>query len=91
MNTQAPRICPGYQTGTYNITLFDDKDLVFDQFGPTKYTQENSNGQVLIVRGAWSGIELGNQYEVEVTVESVGVFRSKRKNFSKCVMTNDCY
>ena len=81
--TQAPRICAGYQRGTYNITIYDDNGVIFDHFGPTKYTQENSRERILIVKGLRSGLTLGSQYEVEVTVESLGIFRSQRKNFSK--------
>ena len=76
-------MCAGYQTGTYSITMYGNNGAVVDHFGPIKYTQENNSEQMLIVKGLRPDLILGSQYEVEVTVESLGIFRSQRKNFSK--------
>ena len=76
-------MCAGYQTGTYSITMYGNNGAVVDHFGPIKYTQENNSEQMLIVKGLRPDLILGSQYEVEVTVESLGIFRSRRKNFSK--------
>ena len=83
---QAPRICVGYQSGTYNITIYDDQHVIVDQFGPKKYTQKNSSEQLLVVKGLRSDFVIGRQYEVQVTVESLGIFHSRRKHFSKLDM-----
>lgn len=83
MLTQAPAICAGYQTGTYNLTIFDNSSVVVDHFGPMKYTQENNSERTLVVKVLRSSLMPGSQYEVEVTVESLGIFRSQRKSVSK--------
>ena len=48
-----------------------------------KYTQQNGSERVLVVKGLEVDLIPGRQYEVEVSVESLGIFRSRRKNFSK--------
>lgn len=48
-----------------------------------KYTQQNSSERVLVVKGLKADLIPGMQYEVEVTVESLGILRSRRKTFSK--------
>ena len=82
-NAQGPKICAGYQTGTYNITIYDNDGSVVYHFGPMKYTQQNNSERVLVVKGLKADLMPGSQYEVEVTVESLGMLRSRRKNFSK--------
>jgi hypothetical protein len=76
-------ICTGYQTGTYNMSIYDSDGAIVDHFGPMKYTQQNNSERVLVFKRLRSGLMLGNQYEVDVTVESLGMVRSRRKNFSK--------
>lgn len=80
---QAPTICPGYQTGFYNITVYDGYGNVVKIFSQTEYTQETEEEPVLIVKGVRSGLILNEQYIVAVTVESLGVYHHQRKNFSK--------
>lgn len=83
---QAPRICAGYQSATYNITICNNQHVIVDQFGPTKYTQQNSSERIFITKELKSGLEIGKQYEVQVTVESLGVLRCCKKLFSKLKM-----
>lgn len=80
---QAPSICPGYQTGFYNITIYDDHGNVVEIFGQTEYIQEREEEPVLIVKGVRSGLILNQQYTLAITVESLGVYRHQRKTFSK--------
>ena len=72
--------------GIYNITIYDTDGAVVNHFGPIKYTQQNNSERLLVVKGLKSGLIFGSQYEVEVTVESLGMLRSRRKNFSKLEM-----
>ena len=80
---QAPRVCPGYQTGSYNITIYDSYGNVVKIFSQTDYTQVREEEPVLIVKGVRSGLSLNQQYILAVTVESLGVHHHQRKNFSK--------
>ena len=83
---QAPSICPGYQTGIYNITVYDDAySAAIIDFGPTKYTQESEEEHALIVKEVKSGMSLGGLYIVEVSVESFNSYCLKRKTISKFI------
>ena len=83
---QAPTICPGYQTGSYNITIYGGYGNVVKIFTQTEYTQETEEKPVLIVKGVRSGLILNEQYTIAVTVESLGVYHHQRKNFSKMLV-----
>ena len=48
-----------------------------------KYMQQNNSERVLVIKGLKADLIPERQYEVEVTVESLGILRSRRKNFSK--------
>lgn len=75
-------MCPRYQVGIYNITIYDDiNHNIIHHFVPTEYTQKNIQEQELIVRGVKSGLIVGGHYIVEVMVESGGVIRSQNKTF----------
>ena len=39
MSRQAQMMCPGYQSGTYNITIYGSMDQVVNRIGPKLYTQ----------------------------------------------------
>ena len=77
---QVPRICPYYQTGYYNITIYDImNDSIILHVGPMEYSQINKSKQTLEF-----GTELDSDkyYTVEVIAESIGVVQVKRKNIS---------
>ena len=82
--SQAPRICPGYQTGTYNISIYTSNDeSIVHQFGPIEYSQEHGNEQKLVVKEVRNGFILGENYGINVTAESIGVFRFRTTSFGK--------
>ena len=85
---QAPRVCPGYQIGSYNISIYatntlDNSSSLIYHFGPADYTQVNVDERTLLAHELRSGINQGSHYEVEVTVESYSMIRSRRKSFCK--------
>ena len=82
---QAPNICPGYQTGTINISIYDsdNNDNLVHRFGLTEYTQQNLDEPKLIIEELRSELIQGRHYKVEVTVESIGMLRFKQKSFCK--------
>ena len=82
---QAPTICPGYQTGSYYITIYDGYGNVVKIFSQTEYTQETEEEPVLIVKGVRSGLITNQQYTLAVTVESLRIYRHQTKNFSKYI------
>ena len=63
-------MCPRYQVGIYNITVYDDNNHIVHYFVPTEYTQNNIQEQELIVKEIRSGMIVGRHYVVKVTVES---------------------
>ena len=71
--SQTPRICPNYQTGTYNITIYyiNDNESIVHQFGPIEFTQ----GQELIVEEVKNGFFLGEHYGINITAQSFGIVR----------------
>ena len=66
--------------------VYDDGGSLIHTFGPTEYTQESEEEQTLIVNEIKTGLTLGGQYEVEVTVTSMGISHSKRETFGKLCM-----
>ena len=85
---QAPRVCPGYQIGSYNISIYakntlDNSSSLIYHFGPADYTQVNVDERTLLAHELRSGIYQGSHYEVEVTVESYSMIRTRRKSFCK--------
>ena len=82
-SVQVPNMCPRYQVGIYNITIYDDNNHnIIHYFVPTEYTQNNLQEQELIVKEVKSGLIVGGYYIVEVTVETGGVVHSQNKTFS---------
>ena len=81
---QFPRICPGYQIGVYNITIYDNNNGdIIHSFRPMELMQKNTEEQALITKEVKSGLTLGRQYVAEVTVESIGMVRNQNKTFGK--------
>jgi hypothetical protein len=81
-NSQAPRICPGYQVGTCNITIYtSNHESIIHQLGPIEYTQEDVHEQELIPMEFRNGFILGEHYGISVTAESSGFLRSRTTVF----------
>lgn len=86
---QAPTICPGYQKGTHNVTIYDGNGSLVHQFDSIEYTQEDNGEKSHIVKEMTSGLVYSKNYTVEVMTSSLGVMRSKRDSFCKqtCVVS----
>ena len=80
---QVPRICPGYQSGSYSIVISDNDGSPIHTFEPLEYTQERENETTLIVREIKTGLNFSEHYKIEVAAMSMGIQRSRRKTFSK--------
>lgn len=80
MLLQAPKLCPLYQTGTYNISVYDKTYHLIQQVGPTEYTQVNEEEQTLIVHQIQSSFQY---YAFEVTTSSVGITHTLRRTFGE--------
>ena len=67
---QAPKICPGYQTGTFFIIIYDDTTHLLTQLGPLVYEQANEDEQILITKEVQiDSLSFSQYYEVKVIVE----------------------
>ena len=77
-------MCPGYQTGTYSITILNNNsaDIVHD-FGTTEFQQHVKNERELITKELRTGLNVNEMYTVTVTVESIGVTHFRQKFFCK--------
>ena len=77
-------MCTGYQTGTYNITIFsnDGMDIVHD-FGTTEFQQHIEDEREVIAKELRTGLNVSEMYTVTVTVESIGQSHFREKSFCK--------
>ena len=75
--TQAPKMCPLYQYGTYYIT--DQHQL--KNYGPTSFVQENEK-PAFIEREVEEEFQPLQRYQFEVTVISCGISQVTRREFS---------
>ena len=80
---QPPRICRGYQTGMYNITISDNDGNQVYRFGSVEYRQSTDDRGGLVVKEVKSGLIYGKNYTLEVIASSLGTTTTKRQNFCK--------
>lgn len=66
-------MCPMYQTGSYNIEVYDSADHLLKSFGPEVYTQEIEENKTLIEKDLQVHLTHGELYRVTVTIESIGI------------------
>lgn len=91
---KAPKICPEYQDGSYNITVYSNESdnlTELHHFGPTKYTQRNENEQELVVKEVKDGFIFRGHYEVSVSAEIFGIIQSKSKVFCEFIQNTLYY
>lgn len=74
-------MCPVYQTGSYNITVYDSADHLLNFFGPEVYTQENEENKTLVEKDLQVFLTQGQLYKVTVTSESIGTSISNTTTF----------
>lgn len=73
INVQAPSICPSYQVGTYNVSVYDNHQPIYF-VGPNNYTQESIEEPIVIMKE----IEAGRQhYQYKITISSEGITHTK--------------
>ena len=85
---ETPAMCPVYQTGSYNITVYDSADHLLKSFGPEVYIQENEETKTLTVNNLRIFLTQGQlYYEIIVTTESIGASISNTTSFiSKSIL-----
>ena len=72
-------MCSGYQSGTYNITIYGSMNQVVNRIGPKLYTQASSDNETQIEAEMMLTAvdQLEWYFTVVVDFESIGVTISK--------------
>ena len=82
---QAPNICPGYQRGMYEISIYSDdgSGSLVHSFPPTLHSRENDEDEATIAKEMRTGLTYGVNYTVEVVHATLGIVHTKTKGFGK--------
>ena len=77
-------MCPGYQTGIYNVTILsnDGTDIVHD-FGTTEFQQHVEDEREVIAKELRTGLNISEMYTASITVDSIGQTHIREKIFCK--------